>query len=47
MEEIEETIRDLTTPEQLTKLILGVVAGFLAKKLVEDVTEAGFRRRKP
>lgn len=46
MDEIEEAVRELTTTEQLTKLVLGVVAGFLAKKIVEDATEAAFLKRK-
>lgn len=51
MNEIEfqdlEVMRELTTPEQLVKLVAGAVVGFLAKKLIEDAVEAGFRRRNP
>jgi hypothetical protein len=46
MDEIE-SYRELTTPEQLTKLVLGAVVGFLAKKIVEDAVEAAFRHRRP
>lgn len=47
MDDIEESVRELTTTEMVTKLVLGAVAGFLAKKIVEDATEAAFRKRKP
>lgn len=45
--ETEIVERDLTTPENLVKLVLGTIVGFLAKKIVEDAVEAGFRHRRP
>lgn len=44
---MEEEERELTTPENLVKLVVATVVGFLAKKIVEDAIEAGFRNRKP
>lgn len=42
-----EVPRELTVPENLVKLVVGTVVGFLAKKIVEDAIEAGFRHRRP
>lgn len=48
MEEVEVILeRELTTPENLIKIVLGAAFGFLAKKIVEDAVEAGFRHRRP
>lgn len=43
----DEEQRELTTSEQLIKLVVAAVAGFLAKKIVEDAIESEFRHRRP
>lgn len=42
-EDLSEVVEKLTTSENLVKVVLGAAAAFIAKKVVEDAVEAGFR----